>query len=1506
MRIFKSIKKALAWSTAMLLLLALIAFGGYKAARSPYVQTRFTQYIAGKLSEELKAVVKVDGVDIGWFNRLILEGFYLEDQHGDTLGYIQRLHLGLEGISIEKKQLFFGRITLDSLFFHLHKYEGDQAQNIQFLIDYFKTEKDTTVKPPWDIRLRDLQLSGATFRLYDETKSLKGTGIDYRHLHVSGINVLIRNIKIDHDTIMARVDGLSLTESNGFIVNHLAGDVRIGPTELKIDGLRLKTPVSELALDLHYTYDQWADWLSFVDKVNMSYDIDESEVSISDIAFFAPALSGIDKQVRISGRVNGPVASLNGRGLNIWYGRNTNLQGDVDMDGLPDMAETFMYLNLKRLVTNYSDLASIPVPPFATRNTLPIPPNVATLGTLDFKGNFTGFINDFVAFGRLNTSIGQLQTDLALKQNETTKEVSYKGKLASTDFQLGTFLGTDKVGRVSLNAEVDGKGLTSKDINAKLQGVVRSAELMEYAYQNINVDGTFIHNIFEGSFDIAEENISLDFIGKVDLSGTLPTFNFHSEVKHANLFKLKLLKEREDATVSGVMDVNFTGDDIDNLLGYIVLSKVTYQQKDAQRFAFSDFELRASERGTKKTIVLRSDIMDAEFVGQFAFRNIPKAVNNILSKHLPSYASEFNVLKDGEGFEFDFNAQIKSIEIVSFFVAPKLAMSDGSHFEGTYSTSRNEIVFKGSMPGFSYGKTTMTGVRIDAENPGKEFKLDVMAEDIHFTDSLYIANVEVNTYTFSDSLGVRVVWNNNTTLENSADINGVASFPRNAQIRFRFTESRVTVADLDWTVVPNNLLTVDSSTFHFQNVTFSNRNQSLGLNGRISKDPEEKLNVRLGTFDLSNFNILTKKSGITLDGTVSGDAQLSNLYEQMFLTNKLTVDSLTVNEVLIGSGQVNNIWLPKEREVDVMALLQRKDGTGLRVTGKYMPGENRPRNFDLGIQLDRIPLSLANPYISKVISNVKGTAKADLSLKGTNAKPELEGYIDLNETSLLFNYLNTNFRISDRVLVKKDGFYMQDLRVMDERGLTGSINGWVKHTNFKDFRFDASINVNNFYAMNTTSALNPLFYGKAYGTGVARFSGVPKNMHLEVSMRTDRGSRFFIPLFGAKSVKETNFITFVNVTDTVTAEDQGQFQVDFANLTMDLDIQVTPDAEVQLIFDPTVGDIIKGSGQGDIRLALDRAGEFKMFGEFTISKGEYLFTLQNVINKRFSVKPGGRINWSGSPYDALVDLVAVYGLRTTLADLMYPDTNIVYKRRMQVDCVLKMTENLLNPQITFDIDLPNADVNMKTDVINRIGIANEQEMNRQVFALLVLNKFLPTEEQNIGNEASGFFSANSAELLSNQLSNWLSRISNDFDVGLNYRPGSSTVESDEVEVALSTQLFNNRIVIDGNLGVANSRNPQAGQSSSNIVGDVNIEYKITADGRFRVRAFNRSNDVNANAVVNNSAPFTQGVGISYRKEFNNWGDLFRSKKKKQAALPVAPKMSPMLPEDTDSDNMPEQ
>ena len=1472
--IFKSIKKAFLWTSVLLLLFVLIIGGGYLALRSPKVQTKITQYIAGHLSDELKTTVSVEGVDIGFFNRLILEGLYVEDLKGDTLAYLNDLHLGLRYISLDQHKIHFGKVRIDDLKFYLHKYEGDEKLNLQFLIDYFSAPKDTTEGPSWDIRSNALELRNAAFQLTDDYAQNKQLGIDYKHLDVRKINLLIDEIRIEVDTIHGNIRKLNCYENRGFYLKDFHGLSKVSPAELKVDGLHIQTASTDLNLNLHYTYNDWEDYLTFIDSVRMDYEFEPSVINLRDVAFFAPAMEGLKEKLKISGKVYGPISSLNARKLVVEYGTGTRLEGNIDLDGLPNIRETFLHFDLKNFTTSYADMTSIPQPPFQEEKSLSVPKNIATLGRLNFAGTFTGFMNDFVAYGKLQTAIGSVKTDISLKQEEGTGRLAYRGKLQSRSFNIGKFLQEEKVGQVTLNAEVDGSGLTKEDINATLVGEVKSAELLGYEYTNVDVNGSFARSMFSGEVLVNDTNLNLVFRGGFDLSQELPQFNFHADLRHANLYELNLLRERENATVSGVVDVDFIGNDIDNLVGLIEVTNGTYQQEGDDQYTIDRFSLNVDETADSKSLQLRSGILDADFDGNFSFRNIGKATNNLLRKHLPSYAGEFEPLDVDKPLQFDFKIDLNNTEILSYFFAPDLFIGDSASFQGNYSSVEDEIYLRGRLEEVQFKTVKLDNVQIEAENPGKEFQLGFFADRVNFTDSMFLASFDIRSFTFNDSLGVTVKWDNKTKLKNEAMIQGIASFPKNQEVSFHLEKSQIAIAGMDWSIESNNLLRIDTTSFEFTDFMFSSLRQSIGVNGKISRDPNAKLKVSLRNFDLSNFNVLTLPKGINLGGRASGLAQVSGLYDKLFLTNQLTVDSLSINDVAIGSGEINNTWIPATRSVQVFGLLERNDKTSLSVVGEFFPGDDRPQNFNLKAMVEQIPLSLFDPYIDKVITDVKGTAKADLTLKGTTKEPRLSGTVSLNGADVLLTYLNTRFRITDTVRVEPDGFYFENLTVLDERDKKGWINGWVKHDYFKNFRFDATMEVEDYLALNTNSAMNSLYYGKAFATGSVRFYGEPKNMQLDVAMRTERNTQFFIPLFGAKDVDETDFITFVKPkgAEGEKLELDDGFKVTFQNLSLDMDIEVTSDAQIQLIFDPQVGDILKGKGDGDINMSLDRDGNFKMFGDYYINKGEYLFTLQNIINKKFLIQQGGTINWSGNPYQALIDITAEYGVRTSLYDLMYPDTSDIYKRRIQVDCILKMTDQLMNPNIAFDIDLPNSDETTRTEVRNKIGVGNVQEMNRQVFGLLVLNRFFPTETQNQQlQQAGGFFTSSTSEMISNQLSNWLSKISNDFDIGVNYRPGDD-ITSDELQASLSTQLFNNRIIIDGNVGVANVQS-----SSSDIVGDVNIEYKITSDGRFRVRAFNKSNDIN---TLTNNAPFTQGVGLTYQKEFDRLGDLFRKRKKK--------------------------
>ncbi|MBK9175384.1 MAG: translocation/assembly module TamB [Flavobacteriales bacterium] len=402
--------------------------------------------------------------------------------------------------------------------------------------------------------------------------------------------------------------------------------------------------------------------------------------------------------------------------------------------------------------------------------------------------------------------------------------------------------------------------------------------------------------------------------------------------------------------------------------------------------------------------------------------------------------------------------------------------------------------------------------------------------------------------------------------------------------------------------------------------------------------------------------------------------------------------------------------------------------------------------------------------------------------------------------------------------------------------------------------------------------MNDRYYGRAYGTGDVEVSGSMGSLEISVDATTGPGTTIHFPVGGSTEVSPISFVRF-GALDSALVEDD----VDLTGVRLDMDINVTPDAYFELIFDPTVGDIMSGRGNGHIEMGITPAGAFSMTGQVELTEGDYLFTLRNIVNKRFEVQPGGRIVWYGDPFDAQLDLEAVYKVRASLYDIVPPtERTEAYRKRVPVDVVMRLRDKLMNPEISFQVRVPTVDENVKAQV-NSV-LSTEQEMNRQVFALIVLNKFLEPPAYAGSDATAGtgnVASTTTSELLSNQVSNWLSGLSNDFDLGFNYRPGDN-ITQDELELMVSTQLFNERLLLTTNVGVQYGARSTA--ATDNIIGDFQLEYLMTDDGRFRLKAFSMTNDRNLNQA--DQAPTTQGGGVVYRREFDRFWDLFRKGKKK--------------------------
>ncbi|MGQ0828822.1 MAG: translocation/assembly module TamB domain-containing protein [Bacteroidota bacterium] len=1472
--LFRFVAVLIFFLVALFLLVQVTSVQGYVAKKT-----------ADFLSEKLNTRIDIGSVEIQFFKTVVLNDVYIEDLHRDTLLYSKRLKVGIEDLNIKKQRIYISDIILLNAKTKLTRYKAEEDLNFQFIIDAFANSDTAKTTTPWDIRFNEVSLVNTSFAYRDEHDTTATKGINYFDLRADNINGRVSGIIFEQDTIHATIDYFAAIEKSGFILQNLSSYVNVSPVGIKLDELKIKTPESTVATDLSFSYKKYGDFRDFIDSVKFKADFNRSVLELSDIAYFAPALKGIYKSLIISGKVNGKVTDLKGKDMDILMGDNTRFMGDVTLTGLPNIDETLIYLNIKSLTTNHADLKQIPIPPFEKHENLEVPVNIAKLGIMKFKGTFTGLYKDFYAYGNLSTALGSLSSDLAVRHDDKKNKEIYKGKIKSTAFDVGKFFGARYVGKVTANVDIDGSGLTLEDVTAGLKGTINSLEFNNYFYKNVAIEGNIAKQIFKGKLNVKDDNIDFDFIGKVDLTQKLPRLDFITTLNKADLAALHFIKTTDKTNLSTQMIVNVTGNNIDNLSGQVNFDNTIYIQNN-EVYKMSVFNLLFEEENNTKSIKLFSDFLDAKVAGNFKVLGLPVSVEKLLSNYLPAYFSKKQP-KNIPPQNFEYSFLFKKTDAVTRLFAPGITIAPKTLIEGKFNSTAEELSITGNSSKLNIYGYIMNDWSISALTTKGQLDLNMNVKRLNLTDSLWMNDFKITTNSRTDSVNLAMAWDNKSAKVNKGDIKAFMHLRSSKSFEFKILPSEFTVTDSTWSISSTNDVIVDSTYITVKDLRFEHGIQSVVLNGIIADNKKDQMKLGFNNFNLSNLNAFTKTFGLKLSGSIDGESVITDMYNGVVFTSNNNFKSFSINDNALGDGAVASVWDKGKEALYLHGSFTLGLVPNILFSGYYYP-KKKEESIDMEVNVQALQMQLFEPFIKEYCSDFKGFFAGNITVKGSLEKPKISGLVNINAKKVTVAYLNTTYKFSHDIVIENNSFGVENMDLYDVNNNKAQVTGKVYHDNFKNYQLDFDIQTYKFMCLNTTEINNNLYYGKAFVSGTINIFGFTNDILIDASVKTEKVTsgdksdkisvlskteltKLFIPLGGNSEVSQNNFITFVNKDSALNFK--NDYKVQLGGLRLNFDLDITPDAEVQLIFDQKVGDVIKARGNGNIALKISSLGDFKMYGDYVIQSGDYLFTLQNVINKRFDIEKGGTIKWSGVPYKADINLSAIYKSRASLKPFFPADSTGIYKKRSPVDLKLLMTGDLLSPEINFDIGLPTVDGPTRQTVLSYIN--SDAETNRQVFSILILNSFVtPYQLSNsgVGPGVGDAAAANSTELLSNQLSNMLSKISNDFDVGVNYRPGDA-ISKDELEVALSTQLFNDKLTIDGNFGVNNNNTASSNnQSANNIVGDVNIEYKLTDDGKLRVKTFNKSND---NSQIYSPGPYTQGVGIFYREEFDTVGELFR-------------------------------
>lgn len=1434
----------------------------------PVVQTWLVHRVASWLTGELGVRVEVGAVSIHPFTSVILEGVFIEDREGDTLASIGRLEATIRSFSLSERHVHVSRVTLEGAVIGIKRYAQPREYNVDFLIDYFSGGGDTTTAEPWQWKVEEVKLADSRLRYRDLKYIDKDKGIDWEDIELDGLCGTIKSILPTTEGLSADIEKLAFREKSGFSLQKLQARFNLSADSMVFQDLIIQSPRSSIIGQLTFLYDDFSAFQSFLSDVRWKARFESSIVDFRDLSFFASELEQLNKSLTLSGRFTGNVERFKGKDVELFLSDSTYFKGDVTMSGLPDFDETYMEVNARELALLPGDIEQIPTWPFDSTRTIALPTELRNLGQVKFEGRFNGFYTDFVAFGELRTALGYASSDLNLKIAGADKNTTYKGSIRLFEFDAGRLWNlSPTLGKVTLTAGVEGSGFELKNIQAVLTGRIESAQLYGYTYSNIELDGKVADRLFTGKVVAVDKNLDFSFAGDVDFRENLPRFDFIANVAKADLRALNLSRRENGSFISTTVSIDLIGDRLDNIQGAIGLSNTSYSE--GGQIIHADTIMLEASGLTERSLRLSSDLADLEIQGRMKFSELPNAIRAIATRYVPVlFESES---RRTHSQDFSFQVQLKNTDALTAVFLPQLKVAKGTSLQGKINTDLNDVDLHLQSAGIDYEGVEFEGISIDGFSERGNLNFNAGLGGIAITDSVRINQLAIRGFTNRDTASVMIDFNGLDSLKSEVSLGVNASFMNAGFTRLHFDPSILRVAGRDWSLDSNNFMLVDTSGIVFKNVLFRSGVQEVSLAGVLGKSTSTIFRVGFHSFDVSQANPFLSSFSIQTGGILDGEASFAGAFDQPGMNADLSIQGLQWFGDTIGNADILTEWNSIRKQIDVMAVVTRGGSENIEISGHYRD-DGKEGELDFKAVLKKTYVSTFGVYLKDLVSGLGGVASGELYLRGTPVKPELTGKLFLQKISFTIDYLQTSYNFSTDVIIEPEKFVFTDVVINDFNGNQAVLNGDIRHKYLDDFRFDLDIAAKKVQVMKTTFIDNPVYYGEAYASGTIGIKGPLDYIVMNIGLRSESGTRILLPLSNPEEVKKSGFITFENQSDTL-AISRASDGPDLSGVELNMDLEITPEARFELIFDSKIGDVIKGSGSGNITMSISPKEDLSMQGEFTIENGDYLFTMQNIINKNFLLKKGGKIRWTGDPYDATIDLSAVYKLRTGLYDL-FQDSS--FRTLVPVELHLGLKEKLFNPTILFDIVVLNIDPNTENQVKRLIN--SEEEKYRQAVSLLVMRRFTAPSEIASRGSASGasVVGVNAYEMLSNQLSNWASQISNQVNVGVNYRPGDA-LTSEELEVALSTSLFNDRVTIDGNVGMANAASGTNQQNTSNLIGDFQVEVKASKDGRIRLKAFNRSNN---NSLINNvNSPYTQGVGVFYREDFNSFGELLRRYRK---------------------------
>jgi hypothetical protein len=720
-------------------------------------------------------------------------------------------------------------------------------------------------------------------------------GVNFNDIDVRNFTTVVRNLDLKSHLFKARVSGLTLREKSGFTVKNFNSNATIDTNQILLQNLNIQTPNSNVKNFFRMRFKAFGDFDDFENKVNMDADFKSSHLSSKDIAYFTSSLDKTTFELGIEGRVRGLVNNLKAKNVTITAAQATFIKGDFNLTGLPDWENTFLQLRFDQIATNKKDLDYL-YSHFTGKPNAKVPAVVGKFGNVNFTGRFSGLQNDFVAFGTFKTKLGRFDPDINLKINKAGIP-SYSGKVKTSNFDLGTLIDNKTLGRTTLSANVSGSGDEIKNLNIKADARVAYIGFKGYNYNNLAVNGTFVNKKVNGKVTVNDKNLKLDLSGSVNFNPALPVYNFAGNIANARLRQLKLLKDT--ITFNTDINTNFSGNNLDNLDGSILLTKIRVVNP-RNNYVVDTVALTAHGRGATRAISLRSDIADGSIKGNYDLATLPSYFKTIAKKYIPSLKTDIVTPKPQN---FDFTLSLKNIDPFTAIFMPDLKVPEQGTFTGKFNSADKTATLSGYIKTIQLGKIVFHDFIIDESTSDDMLGLNVSLSRVDLTDSLYIKNINITNFLKNDSLNFNVKLSDKDAA-NQLDLYGLVQFGRDTTARLMILPSDVILEHQNWKIQEQVRIRLLDGKTQVSGFELSNGRQKVKINGFISDNPADKLKLSFEQFSMATINQLTKSSGVLLKGSLNGDVIFSSITKKPGVDANLGIDSLTMNKTLVGDVKI--------------------------------------------------------------------------------------------------------------------------------------------------------------------------------------------------------------------------------------------------------------------------------------------------------------------------------------------------------------------------------------------------------------------------------------------------------------------------------------------------------------------------------------------------------------------------------------------------------------------------